>query len=191
MGNAREHAPRFTDDRTSQPRCVPPMLGGMQMRIGLITDTHIPLAAVELPPEVAGAFQGVDLILHAGDIYRLSVLDDLQRTAPVLAALGDDDSFTLLKDERVEHKHVLNLEGLTVWLVHERPFVFRPTVEHRAQPPNVIVHGHNHATEVRDSNGVLFVCSGSPTFLHYNRGLGTVAVLEIGPDGAEASIVKL
>lgn len=161
------------------------------MRIGLITDTHIPDVARELPAEVAAAFQGVDLILHAGDIYDLAVLDDLQRIAPVLAALGDDDSFRLAQDERVKSRHVLRLEGHTVWLVHEKPFTYRFTGEKQAETPDVIVHGHSHSAQVRNDDGILIVGSGSPTFHHYQRGLGTVAILEIGPEGAEASIVRL
>ncbi len=39
------------------------------MRIGLITGTHIPDTERDLPPQVFGIFRGVDLILHAGDIY--------------------------------------------------------------------------------------------------------------------------
>ena len=39
------------------------------MRIGLITDTHIPDIASQIPDEVAAAFDNVDLIFHAGDIY--------------------------------------------------------------------------------------------------------------------------
>jgi len=100
------------------------------MRIGLITDTHIPVAAEELPPEVAEAFEGVDLILHAGDIYRTSVLDDLEHIAPVLAASGDDDPIDTLRDERVKLKHVLEIEGRTLWLVHERPYAFTLSLIH-------------------------------------------------------------
>jgi len=161
------------------------------MRIGLITDTHIPVAAEELPPQVAKAFRGVDLILHAGDIYRASVLDDLERIAPVLAALGDDDPFTLTEDERVAMKHVLNLEGHTLWLIHERPYMFNLTSQQVAESPDIVVHGHSHAAHVQNYNGILFVGSGSPTFLNYVRGPGTVAILDISPGDAQASIVKL
>ncbi len=48
------------------------------MIIGLLSDTHIPEAEKELPPELMEAFRGVDLILHAGDIYIPSVLDNLE-----------------------------------------------------------------------------------------------------------------
>ena len=92
------------------------------MRIGLITDTHIPDAASELPPQLTDVFQGVELILHAGDIYIPSVLDELERIAPVVAAQGDDEYMVTRADRRVEEKHVLKLEGKTVWLVHISPY---------------------------------------------------------------------
>ena len=161
------------------------------MRIGLITDTHIPDVARELPPEVSEIFKGVDLILHAGDIYNASVLDDLQQIAPVKAALGDDDSTMLLRDERVETKHVLNLEGYTIWLVHERPYIYRYSPEKNDGLPDIIVHGHSHAADIRQYDKTLIIGSGSPTFLHYRREPGTVAILEIGPEGPEATIVTL
>ena len=70
------------------------------MLIGLLSDTHVrtpgfnaglsSLTADELPAAVCEALQGVDLILHAGDIYTLPVLDELEAVAPVLAAEGDE-----------------------------------------------------------------------------------------------------
>ena len=161
------------------------------MRIGLITDTHIPVAAKELPPQVAEAFQGVDLILHAGDMYEMFVLDDLGRIAPVLAALGDDDSWSMTEDDRVELKHVLKLEGHTLWLAHERPFVPMFGTQQKEEPPDIVVYGHSHMAQVKKYDEVLFVGSGSPTFLNYTRGLGTVAILEISAGEAQASIVNL
>ena len=150
------------------------------------------------------AFQGVDLILHAGDIYDLSVLDDLERVAPVLAARGDDDDGATLTDERVKRKHVLKLEGQTLWLIHERPYVPMSNAwlpgwwESRIEPeqnkygkPDIVVFGHEHRTIMQRVDGALFVSSGSPTFLHYNRGLGTIGILDINPGAAEARIMHL
>jgi putative phosphoesterase len=84
------------------------------MRIGVISDTHIPYDAETIPPQVKELFKGVDVILHAGDIYLSSVLDELEEIAPVLAARGDDDS--ALVNERVKEKHVLNFQGFSLWL---------------------------------------------------------------------------
>jgi len=70
------------------------------MRIGLLSDTHIPEVTRVLPHEVTQAFHDVDLILHAGDIYDPTVLDELERIAPILASEGDDDYWRETKDDR-------------------------------------------------------------------------------------------
>ena len=174
------------------------------MRIGLLSDTHIPQAAEALPLEITGAFQGVDLILHAGDIYLASVLDDLERIAPVLAARGDDDWGSTLTDRRVQEKHTLELNGQIIWLTHKRPESLRSlwwvdslrqrqtSVTHNGLSiPDIVVYGHEHRTVVQRRDNILFVNPGSPTFLGYRRGLGTVAILEIDSSEAEVQILQL
>lgn len=162
------------------------------MRIGLITDTHIPEVASELPPQLADAFHDVELILHAGDMYELSVLDDLERIAPVLAVLGDDDHPKLAEDRRVKQEQHLELEGYRVWLMHEGPWFRHVSVRKADHTPDVIVHGHSHDARIRTlKDGILTIGSGSPTFLNYKRGLGSVAILELGPDGPKANIIML
>ena len=59
------------------------------MRLGLISDTHIPEAMPELWPHVYELFDGCDSILHAGDIYDLAVIDRLSEVAPTFAARGN------------------------------------------------------------------------------------------------------
>ena len=187
----------------------------LKMRVGLLSDTHIPDVAKGLPVEIIKAFQGVDLILHAGDIYIPSVLDELERIAPVLAARGDDDYGDTLTDRRVKSKHVLKLEGQTLWLVHERPLPYKFTPpraymyasfeeylfpasqgvnspwQHEPEPPDIVVFGHEHRTVVQDHNGVLFVNPGSPTFLNYRRGLGTVGILSMDSGQPRVQILQL
>jgi len=172
------------------------------MRIGLLSDTHIPQVAQGLPPELTEAFRDVDLILHGGDIYVPSVLDNLESIAPVLAARGDDDYGVTLIDERVKEKHILELEGQTLWLIHERPDTgtsahgLSSWWQSRLSPgqdssPDIVVFGHEHRTVVENVDGVLFVNPGSPTFLNYLRGLGTVGILDIDSGRAEVSILRL
>jgi len=170
------------------------------MRIGLLSDTHIPEAERELPRELMTAFQGVDLILHAGDIYVRSVLDDLAQIAPVLAARGDDDYGSILSDERVKEKHIFNLEGRKVWLVHQRPYYLTTPWWHNRHtanqpkdeyPPDIVVFGHEHRTVVENVDDILFVSPGSPTFLHYLRGLGTIGIMEIKDSKVDVNIVRL
>jgi putative phosphoesterase len=172
------------------------------MRIGLISDTHIPWERNELPPEVLETFQGVDLILHGGDIYAHYVLDELERIAPVLAALGDDDYPS--QDSRVQEKHILKLEEQTLWLIHEGPQTtlspewLSSWWQNRISPesenygkPDIIVSGHEHRTLVERSDGILLINPGSPTLLNYRPGLGTVGILELNSGQADVSIIQL
>ncbi len=169
------------------------------MRIGLLSDTHIPETEKALPAEVMEAFQGVELILHAGDIYVPSVLDDLERIAPVLAARGDDDYGDTLTDKRVKEKHVLKLKEKTLWLVHERPYYLVSlwwqnrisSGQDKNESPDIVVFGHEHRTVVQHTDNILFISPGSPTFLHYLRGLGTIGILDIDSGEPDVRIVRL
>ena len=89
------------------------------MKVGVISDTHNPSVGREPPPEVAVAFRGVDVILHAGDIYIPACLDWLETIAPVYAVeLGAGGLFK--EDSRVVDKfRVLQLEGHSIGLIHD------------------------------------------------------------------------
>ena len=63
------------------------------MLIGLISDTHIPDRAKELPQNVLDAFNDVDMIIHAGDLTSLDVIEKLEETAPVMAVQGNMMTF--------------------------------------------------------------------------------------------------
>ncbi|HAV64105.1 MAG TPA: YfcE family phosphodiesterase, partial [Verrucomicrobiales bacterium] len=56
------------------------------MRIGVISDTH-----GYLDPKIPALFQGVEHILHAGDIGYASIILELEQIAPVTAVLGNTD----------------------------------------------------------------------------------------------------
>lgn len=160
------------------------------MLIGLISDTHIPDHVKELPAQLEEAFHGVDLILHAGDIYIVSVLEELEHLAPVLAAEGDDDPPSMANDRRVKRKHILDIDGVTIWLAHHEAFWFGPPF-HSKTPPDVIVFGHTHTASLQNHKGILRVNPGSATFPHYKGELGTVGLLTVHSGKAETQIIQL
>ena len=96
------------------------------MRIGLLSDTRIPGIAKEVPPQVARAFEGVDLILHAGGIQADYVLDWLEQIAPVKAVgrmqgrqYESAIPYALESgDTRVAEQHILQLEGHTLGIIN-------------------------------------------------------------------------
>jgi hypothetical protein len=112
--------------------------------VGLISDTH-----GLVRPEIATAFAGVRLILHAGDVGGSAVLARLATIAPVEAVLGnvDDPHDPALRAERV-----VTLGGVTIHVSHGHELK-RPTPELALQryPGDVVVFGHTHrAIIVRD-----------------------------------------
>lgn len=173
------------------------------MRIGVLSDTHI-YNATMLPHQVEEIFSGVDLILHAGDICDPSVLDLLEGIAPVLVAEGDDDHFDA-PDERVKDRHILEIEGLTIWLSHDFPLKWWNWVyssefdeilveaieQYGATAPHVIIFGHSHWAIVRHAPNLLLVNPGSPTLPKHENRLGTVSVITITSGVATAELVEL
>jgi len=139
-------------------------------------------------------FGGVDLILHAGDIYVVSVLDELQSIAPVLAARGDDDYE--IRDERVQEIQNLTIDGLTLYVIHSSQYWARDLIEHPERhnlekAPDIIIFGHTHRDIVQTVGKSLLVNPGSATFPYYQPRLGTVALVDINAGKAEAHIVQL
>lgn len=182
------------------------------MKIGLISDTHLPAMGREPPPQVAGAFAGVDLILHAGDVYSSACLDWLELIAPVMAV--EVPPAPVIGDQRVVGGHVgrvVTVDGNAIGLVHDLaikginevvPGVlaakFPPERSLAAaledflgEPVETVIFGHTHFPMVETHRGILFVNPGSPTLPRMVRKLGTVGILELTGEGPKARIVDL
>ena len=175
------------------------------MRIGLISDTHIPTAAKELWPQIYEAFRGVDLIMHAGDLMVPEVIDWLEEVAPVMAVWGNGDfggweRTVPPEDQRLSEAKVLTIGALRIGLVHDLQLPEHPplrTLEGQMQhyfhgPVDVIVRGSTHAAEITTVNDVLIVNPGSPTFPnHQNTCLGTIGFLDIEDERVMPSLMQL
>ena len=166
------------------------------MRIGLITDTHLPALyrqLDELWPECAVFLTGVDLILHAGDVTAPTVLDWMERFAPVIAARGNNDDFS---DPRLKPVQYIELEGWRIGMVHNLAPETRPLDElhrrHFDQPVEIMIGGHTHLERIRHGHGMVLINSGSPILPHHKETrLGTVGVLELTRETLRAEIVVL
>lgn len=184
---------------------VPALFFGM-MRIGLIGDTHYPEAG-PLWDEAYEALRDVDLILHAGDLHVVEVLDWLEDRCgvPVLAVRGNGDDGgggrpVCPEDPRMKPVQVIDAEGVRVGLVHDATLPEWPphrTLEsimdhHFGGSVDVLVHGDTHVPDVQTMRGVLLVNPGSPTFpRNLTRRLGTVGFVEIEGGAARAWIHQL
>lgn len=181
------------------------------VKIGLISDTHVPGAIKEPPYEVAKAFEDVDLILHAGDIYGASCIDWLEKIAPIWGVEYQGYS-TFEGDDRIAEMRTVKILGHTVGIMHDimlpgvakeiRPGVIEAdfpgkiTMAEAVQrvfddPVDIVVFGHTHIAVMEHHDGVLFVNPGSPSLPKQLRKLGTVAILEVTPEDKKARIVDL
>ncbi|MEW6541411.1 MAG: metallophosphoesterase [Bacillota bacterium] len=129
-----------------------------------MADTHIPSRARAVPAPVLEAFARVDLIIHAGDLTDLKVLDDLSRLAPVAAVAGNMDSWEVRR--RLGETRLLELEGFRIGILHGHGGY--AGAQHRALAAfpgaHCVVFGHTHAPYCeRSSSGVLLFNPGSPT----------------------------
>jgi putative phosphoesterase len=167
-------------------------------RIGVISDTHIPGPIPELWDEVRTAFKGVDLILHGGDITASRVLDWLEQIAPVLAAKGNNDKH--VSDPRVKDKQFLEIEGVSIGMVHTLEtygagWTLDQAINFYVGPPpwpQIIISGDTHVEGVSYHNGTMLLNPGSPT-LPRNKSArkGHVALLEIVNGQSKAEIIDL
>lgn len=162
------------------------------MKIGVVSDTHIPVSARELPAELITALTGCDLILHGGDLINLSVFKELSKIAQVEAVYGNMDPHdvrTALKD-----KKILDVCGKKICLMHGhgRPdnLVALLKNEFSLEKPDIIVFGHSHVPMNEVIDGILFFNPGSSTdrvFAPYR----SYGIIEIKDDKIDAQIYKL
>ncbi len=119
----------------------------VSMRIGVISDTH------DLLRESAvKALQGVEHILHVGDVCSPAILEELRQIAPLTTVCGNMDRFMDLP-----HVEAVELAGCWIFMVHN--------LEHLDLDPvgrfHVVLHGHTHQPEIREHDGVLYFNPGS------------------------------
>ncbi len=156
-----------------------------ELTLGVLSDTH--LYRQTMPARVLRALEGVDLILHAGDIVEMAVIAELEKIATVRAVAGNMD----LSDVRevLPEKAVIEAAGLRIGLIHGSggPQNMTSRVRKEFEEVDAIVFGHTHQPYNREEDGVLFFNPGSPTdkmFTPYR----SVGILELG-SGLEGRIV--
>ena len=162
------------------------------MKIGVLSDTHIPVNSCELPPELIEALKGCDLIVHAGDLVDLCIMKELGRLSQVEAVSGNMD---LPKAQAaLEKKKVLIVAGKKLCLMHgygnPDKLIDIMKEEFFSQKPDIIVFGHSHVPMNEYIDGVLFFNPGSATdtvFAPYR----SYGIIEIEKGEIKAEIRRL
>ena len=160
------------------------------MLIGLISDTHIPDRAKEIPQKVFDAFSEVDLIIHAGDLTSLKVIEDLEKIAPVMAVQGNMDR---TRGIDLPAAKVLEAEGLKIGIAHGEVYPRADTQQlvYLAKELNadIMITGHSHQPKIEQTDGVLLLNPGSPIVPRLAD--RTVMILEINNKEVDVEIIKI
>ena len=160
------------------------------MLIGIISDTHIPERASKIPEVVFGIFKDVDMILHAGDLVSLDILDELNEIAPTECSLGNMDRAYGLKLPR---STVFNIEGIKIGLNHGEVYPRGDTQQLKyialEMVVEVLITGHTHWPFIKEVNDVLLLNPGSPTVPRLSD--PSVMLLNIENKKLDAEIIKI
>ncbi len=115
------------------------------MRLLLLADTHVPLRARDLPPQVWDEVAAADVVFHAGDWVAPELLDKLEsRAARLVGCWGNNDGPVLRS--RLPERADVTLGGLRFTVVHETGAATgREARMSRLYPDtDVLVFGHSH-----------------------------------------------
>lgn len=160
--------------------------------IGLISDTHIPKRALSIPSKVFEVFQNVDFIIHAGDLVELSVMDELEQAAPVLAVHGNMDSIET--NEALPLLNSLKIFDWKIGVMHD-PEILNGTVKMmeiaKKEGFNVFVYGHTHSSRIKWEEEILYINPGSPTDPASFMSKATVGLLKITRKTITPQIIDL
>jgi putative phosphoesterase len=132
--------------------------------VGLISDTHVPVRAREVPKKVFEVFEKVDYIIHAGDLVDLSVIDALEQIAPVLAVYGNMDGPEIRG--RLPKINSLKVFDWKIGVIHDPGTLFGMGKMREIARQNgfhVLVYGHTHHANIKWEGEILFINPGSPT----------------------------
>lgn len=160
------------------------------MKVGIISDTHIPGRAKFIPPKVIEHFQDVDLILHAGDLVESTVIEELSALAPVLAVRGNMDLGSDVSG--LPGQVVTEFEGVPLGMIHDGGSKQRrrENLRNRFPVARAVIFGHSHQPLIEDENGLLLINPGSacdPRSARYP----TIAMLEIYRGEVRPELIRI
>jgi putative phosphoesterase len=160
--------------------------------VGLISDTHVPKRAISLPQKIFEVLKNADYIVHAGDLVEMSVIDDLEQIAPVLAVHGNMDS--LDAKNALPELDSLKIFDWKIGVIHD-PAVYSGTEKMveiaKNNCFNVLVYGHTHSAKMNWEDKTLYINPGSPTDPASFTNQPSVATLKITKESITPQIINL
>jgi uncharacterized protein len=148
--------------------------------IGVVSDTH-----GNLPPGLADMLNGVDLIIHAGDIDCPEILESLRALAPVVAVRGNMDQGNWAKI--LDKTELVDFQNTLLYVVHN---IDDMDIDPGPTEVAAVISGHTHRAQIRRKGKVLFLNPGSAT-LPRGNGPPSMAVIYIREESLDARIFEI
>ena len=160
------------------------------MRILVLSDTHIPVAAQDIPQQIYKEIENVDMIFHAGDFVEMGILDKLRSLKDVKAVCGNMDTKEMQRN--LNSKEIIEIGKFKIGLIHGygAPSEIIPTIRREFDKVDAIVFGHSHAPVNMRKDGVLYFNPGSPTDKIF-AAKNTYGILEVTDKKIEGEIIEL
>ncbi|MBN1526688.1 MAG: metallophosphoesterase family protein [Candidatus Omnitrophica bacterium] len=160
------------------------------MRILVLSDTHIPRTAPDLPAAIYDEIKKADMVIHAGDFVEKEFYDKLSKMKDLKAVCGNMDALNLRNV--LNSKELIKVGKYKIGLIHGygASADIMETVRREFGKVDAIVFGHSHKPVNTVKDGVLFFNPGSPTdkvFAEYN----SYGVIEITDKGITGKIIRL
>jgi len=149
-------------------------------RIGLISDTH-----GLLRKEAAEALRGSELILHAGDVGKPEILEELKKIAPVVAVRGNVD--TAPWAQTLPETAVAEAGSVSIYILHD---VQALDLNPAAAGFRIVISGHSHKPGKTEREGVLYINPGSAGPRRFQLPI-TVALLRVERTPYKVEFVNL
>ena len=160
------------------------------MKILVLSDTHIPRVAQDLPDNIYAEIKSADMILHAGDFIDVEVLESLKKLKRVHAVYGNMDSPELRRT--LKDKAIIQAGNFKIGLIHGygAPRELMETVKAEFTNVDAIVFGHSHIATNIQKDGILFFNPGSPTDTVFAT-TKTYGILEVTDNKIEGKIFTI
>ena len=148
--------------------------------IGVISDTH-----GLLRPQAVAALQGVEVIVHAGDLGGPEVLARLTAIAPVQAVRGNTDKGDWARS--LPLNRVVAVGGLHLYVLHN---LYELDLDPGAAGLAAVIYGHSHQPSLERQDGVLFLNPGAAGPRRFTLPV-TLALLRVKDAALEVEFIKL
>jgi putative phosphoesterase len=137
-------------------------------KIGLISDTH-----GLLRKEAMENLKECDLIIHAGDVGKIEVLEELESISKVVGVKGNCDKDKNLED--LPFSKIININNVNIYIIHDIKTI---DIDLKREDIDIVIYGHSHKYDNYEKDGIIYINPGGAGRKRFKLPI-TIAILKI------------